>query len=144
MISHCNPIVLIVVFSFPFSIKGVMLSDEKSISDFRKHMLLELQSQSLIPVLSATYCIEKGSYHYYAVDYVNNYYIGRALSAPDTRNFAEFKFLHRIRKTNVKRFEWPKHDDIDRVHSSCVFYGPLNLRGHGPFEIVDIEELEVV
>ena len=25
-----------------------------------------------------------------------------------------------------------------------LFYGPLNLRGHGPFEIVDIEELEAV
>ena len=24
------------------------------------------------------------------------------------------------------------------------FHGPLNLRGHGPFEIVDIEELEAV
>ena len=122
--------------------EGVMLSDEQSISDFRKHMLLELHSQSLIPVSSATYRIEKGSY--YAVDYVNNYYVGRALSAPDTSNFAEFKFLHRIRKTNVKRFEWPNHDDIDRVHSSCVFYGPLNSRGHGPFEIVDTEELEAV
>ncbi|CAH3032986.1 unnamed protein product [Pocillopora meandrina] len=76
---------------------------------------------------------------YYAVDYVNNYFIGRALSAPDTRNFAEFKFLHRIKTTNVKRFKWPNHDDIDCVHSSCKFYGPLNLRGHAPFEIVDIK-----
>ena len=25
-----------------------------------------------------------------------------------------------------------------------LFHGPLNLRGHGPFEIVDIEELEAV
>ena len=25
-----------------------------------------------------------------------------------------------------------------------LFYGPLNLRGHGPFEIVDIEELEAI
>ena len=117
MISHCNPIVLIVVFLFPFSIKGV-------ISDFRKHMLLELQSQSLIPVSSATYCIEKSSYQYYADDYVNNYYIGRALSAPDTWNFAELKFFCQIRKTNVKRFEWSNHDDIDHGNSSWVLYGP--------------------
>ena len=106
--------------------EGVMLSDEQSISDFREHMLLELHSQSLIPVSSATYHIKKGSF--YAIDYVNNYYISRALNAPDTRNFAEFKFLHQIRKTNIKRFEWPNHDDIDCVHSSCIFYGPLNLR----------------
>ena len=110
--------------------EGVMLSDEQSISDFRKHTLLELHSQS-------SFCFEKGSY--YAVDYVNNYFIGRALSAPDTRNFAEFKFFHRIKTTNVKRFKWPNHDDIDCVHSSCKFYGPLNLRGHAPFEIVDIK-----
>ena len=36
------------------------------------------------------------------------------------------------------------HDDIDCVHSSCKFYGPLNLRGHAPFEIVDIKSLEAV
>ena len=108
----------------------------------KAHASRAAYSQSLIPVSSSTYCIEKGSY--YAVDYVNNYDIGRALSAPDTRNFAELKFLRQIRETNVRRLEWPNHDDIDHVHSSCVFYGPLNLRGHGPFEIVDIEELEVV
>ena len=148
MISDGNLIVLIVVCSFPFMqtgdvvAEGVMLSDEQSISNFRKRMLLELHSHSLIPVSSATYGIETGNY--YAFNCVNNYCIGRALSAPDTKNFAEFKFLHRIRKTNVKRFEWPNHDDIDRVHSSCVFYGPLNLKGHGPFGIVDIEEMEAV
>ena len=46
--------------------ESFMLSDEQSISDFRKHMLLELHSQSLIPVSSATYCIKKGSF--YAID----------------------------------------------------------------------------
>ena len=25
-----------------------------------------------------------------------------------------------------------------------LFHGPLNLRGHGPFEIVDIEELQAI
>ena len=25
-----------------------------------------------------------------------------------------------------------------------LFYGPLHLGGHGPFEVVDIEELEAV
>ena len=30
-------------------------------------------------------------------------------------------------------FDWPRRDDIDRVHSSNVFYGPVTIVGVGPF-----------
>ena len=120
--------------------KGVMLSDQRSIPDFRKHVIMELHSQALLSA-SATN-IEKDNY--YAVDYVDNYYIGRALSASDSSNFTSFKFLHRIQQADAKKFDWPKRDDVDRVHCTCVFYGPVGLKGNGPFEITDLEQLEAV
>ena len=53
-------------------------------------------------------------------------------------------FLHKIQQTHAKRFDWPKHDDIDRGHSTCVFFGPVHLKGNGPFEVIDLVELEAV
>ena len=54
-----------------------------------------------------------------------------------------FKFLHKIQQTHAKRFDWPKHDDIDRVRSTCVFFGPVHLKGNGPFEVIDLEEVKL-
>ena len=103
-------------------------------------LILELHSQTLLePSLSNS---EKDKY--YAVDYVNNYYIGRAVSAPTERQFTLTKFLHKIQQTEIKSFGWPKRDDIDHVHSTCVFYGPVELKGNGPFEVLDLQELEAV
>ena len=79
--------------------------------------------------------------HYYAVDYVNKFYIGRALRH-DGQNFTQFKFLHSTGA--AKEFNWPKTDDVERVHSSCIFYGPVSLRGNAPFTIAELEELEAV
>lgn len=117
-----------------------MVSDQQSIPQFRRHMILELHSQTLLETSPSN--IEKDIYC--AVDYVNNYFIGRALSAPDQRQFTLFKFLHKIQQTDIKRFDWPKHDDIDNVHSTCVFYGPVELKGTGKFEVLDLQDLEVV
>lgn len=118
--------------------KGVMLCDQHGIPDFRKHMIMELQV--LLP--AAPTSIEKDSY--YAVDYVNKYYLGRALSGSNDSPFITFKFLHRIQSTAAKKFGWPRRDDVDRVHRTCVFYGPVRLKGNGPFEIEKLEELEAV
>ena len=116
-----------------------MLSDQHSIPEFRKHMILELHGQVLLP---ASPNVEKDKY--YAVDYVNNYYSGWAISATDKCQFTSFMFLHKIQHTHAKRFDRPKHDDIDRVHSAHVFFGPVHLKGNGPFEVIDLEELEAV
>ena len=63
-------------------------------------LILELHSQTLLePSLSNS---EKDKY--YAVDYVNNYYIGRAVSAPTERQFTLTKFLHKIQQTEIKSF----------------------------------------
>ena len=105
-------------------------------------MILELHSQVLL--MASPSNVEKDKY--YAVDYVNNYYIGRALiSATNKCQFTSFKFLYKIQQTHAKRFDWPKHDDIDLVHSTCVFFGPIHLKGNGPFEVIfHLEELEAV
>ena len=60
---------------------------------------------------------------YYAVEYVETYYIGHALSQADS--FVRFKFLHRV---GAKSFDWPSQDDVDDVHISWVFYGPRHPR----------------
>ena len=73
-------------------------------------------------------CILIIAEQYYAVEYVENYYIGRALSQADS--FVRFKFLHQV---GAKSFDWPSRDDIDEVHISCVFYGPVTLESAGPF-----------
>lgn len=114
---------------------SVMLVDQPSIQDFRKHMMAELHKRSLIDTSSN---IQMG--HYYAVDYVNIFYIGRALDT-DENNVTRFKFLHRI---GAKRFDWPKRDDVAQKHCSCVFYGPFTLLENGPFEIEELDEIKSI
>ena len=58
-----------------------MVSDQQSTPQFRRHMILELHNQTLLEPSPSN--IEKDIYC--AVDYVNNYFIGWALSAPDER-----------------------------------------------------------
>jgi hypothetical protein len=72
--------------------------------------------------------IEEGSY--YAVDYINHFYYGRVIFINDT--FLTVKFLH---ATSSTTFDWPRRDDVDIVHTSCVFYGPVEIEGNGPFSI---------
>ena len=74
---------------------------------------------------------------YYAVEYVETYYIGHALSQADS--FVRFKFLHRV---GAKSFDWPRRDDVDDVHISCVFYGPVTLESAGPFAVPKQQNIE--
>ena len=60
-----------------------MVSDQQSIPNFRRHMILELHSRTLLEPSPSN--IEKDKY--YAVDYGKNYYTGRTRSAPDERQF---------------------------------------------------------
>ena len=79
-----------------------------SINDFRKHMVAELHKQCLIAISPN---IIPGQY--YAVDYVNKFYIGRALEADD--KVTKFKFLH---SAGANKFDWPRSDDIESKRSS--------------------------
>ena len=115
--------------------KDVMIQ-QSDITDFRKYMILELHHNTLYVIPPEPIIAER----YYAVDYVNQYYIGRALDGDNS--FTKFKFLHK--DCCSKKFYWPGHDDIAKQHNSCVFYGPVELEGNGPFRVVAIEELEKV
>ena len=95
-----------------------------SLQDFKKHMVAELHKRRLIAISPK---IQTGMY--YAVDYVNKFYIGRALETND--KVTKFQFLH---GTGAKKFDWPRSNDIESKHSSCVFYGPITLLGNRPFE----------
>ena len=61
---------------------------------------------------------------------MENYYIGHALSQADS--FVRFKFLHQV---GIKSFDCPSQDDVNDVHISCVFYGPVTLESAGPFAV---------
>ena len=61
-----------------------------------------------------------------------------------TNHFITFKFFTTFLFSHTKRFDWPRRDDIDKVHATCVFYGPVWLQGNGPFENPNLEELETV
>ena len=111
---------------------GEMISNA-SISDFMKLMLLELHQRKLHPIPPEDILPEQ----YYAFEYVENYYIGRALSQAES--FVRFKFLHRV---GAKSFHWPSRDDVDDVHISCVYYGPVTLESAGPFAVPKQQNIE--
>jgi hypothetical protein len=81
--------------------------------------------------------IEVGQY--FAVDYINHYYYGRAVAVAG--DFVTFKFLH---ATSSSTFDWPHRNDIEEVHSSCIFYGPVVLQGNCPFSIANHSEVAKV
>ena len=56
--------------------------------------------------------------------------IGRVLDKDG--DFVKFKFLHRV---GAHAFDWPKRDDVDSPHTSCIFFGPVQLLGNGPFQV---------
>ena len=53
----------------------------------------------------------------------------------------KFKFLHKV---GAHRLNWPRRDDIEEVHQSCVFYGPIALEQNGPFVISSQNEIEKI
>jgi len=97
---------------------------QRNIVDFRKEMIRELHDDVLYPFS----CNEIKPEEYYAVAYVNNYYIGRVLEV----NRDILLFLHKV---GFDTFNWPGHDDVDQCHRSCVFFGPVSLLQNGPFKV---------
>ena len=79
--------------------------------------------------------------HYYAVDYVDKFYIGRILS-DEGNGIWKVKFLHQQSTDGILHFLWPERDDIDKVHLSNIFYGPVFLEGCLDFTIQNIDEIE--
>ncbi|KAJ8049262.1 hypothetical protein HOLleu_01941 [Holothuria leucospilota] len=78
--------------------------------------------------LTSNLSVEIGKY--YAVFYDSRPYFGRI---PNCRSFrSESKFLHSVSSTS---FDWPRRDDIAVVKKSLIFFGPIELSGHGPFYI---------
>ena len=75
---------------------------------YHKLMIKELHQKKLSPIPPMP--IQQGEY--YAVDYVKNFYIGRALDA--TAEHVKFKFLYKVGATT---FHWPRREDVDRVHT---------------------------
>lgn len=70
--------------------------------------------------------------HYYAVLYDEAWYIGRVVDNLNADVF-KMKFL----KQEVNLFIWPKVDDIANVNKKFIFYGPIQLIGTGPFQILN-------
>lgn len=113
-----------------------------SVHAFRCHMILELHEQELRSFTQPSTCIQANQY--YAIEYQKSYYFGRALGSPDGNSFVSFKFLHSTVSSGEKVFNWPRRDDIDTVHSSCVFFGPTVIVGVGPFSFPQLNEVEQV
>lgn len=65
---------------------------------------------------------------YFAVDYVNKFYVGRVVEEKES-GFWKMKFLHETTVEGIPVFNWPKTDDIDIIHESSVFFGPIMLDG---------------
>ena len=102
-------------------------------------MILELHQQELQSFIEPS--VQKNAY--YAVEYQKAYYFGRALGSPDGP-FIDFKFLHCALSSGAKVLDWQRHGDINRVHSSNVFYGPVAIVGVGPFTSPQLSEVEQV
>ena len=96
-----------------------------SVPAFRCHMILELHEQELINFTVSSIHTNQ----YYAVEYDKTWYFGRALGGPDDNSCVSFKFLHLTLSNGERVFNWPGRDDIDTVHSSCVFFGPAVMIG---------------
>ncbi|EDO38580.1 predicted protein [Nematostella vectensis] len=108
-----------------------------SLPQFRNGILLELQRGALQQIPYPPIEREK----HYAVHYQFNstckYYIGRVLSMEGER--VRVKYLHRV---GANRFDWPMRDDIDDVHVSCIFFGPVALSNAGPFMVPMLADIE--
>ena len=74
---------------------------------------------------------------YYTVVYEKSYYIGHVLESGDSST--TFNFLH---STGARLFDWPRQDDLDTCHDSCIFYGPVSTVGIRPFTILQQAEVE--
>ena len=84
---------------------------------------------------------------YYAVYYDVQWYIGRVIDFPDEGlckvKFPKKELQKEPKKKERKGYDWPRHEDIQVVHEKFVFYGPVNLKGNGPFHITQGEILKI-
>jgi len=103
-------------------------------------MILELHEQELINITVSSIQTNQ----YYAVEYDKTWYFGHALGGPYDNSFVSFKFLHSTLSNGERVFNWPRRDDIDTVHSSCVFFGPVLIVGIGPFNFPQLNEIQQV
>jgi hypothetical protein len=71
------------------------------------------------------------------VYYDDQFHIGRVLGLKDHR--AEMKFLKQIFPGT---FNWPSTPNVEDVQIHFIFYGPVQLEGHGPFHISDLESIK--
>lgn len=58
---------------------------------------------------------------FYAVHYVNRFYIGQILGSGANPSFYKMKFLHKTMVNGAFTFKWPIVDDTDGVHKSAIF-----------------------
>ena len=92
-------------------------------------MITELHKQ----MTDGPFLPEVQTERYYAVDYINRYYVGRVCIKLELffyrvqqkcsidGSFCLMKFSH----CGSKIYSWPKHDDTDTVYKSCIFMGLL-------------------
>ena len=66
--------------------------------------------------------------NYYAVDYIDRFYIGRILQG-EKPQFWNMKFLHQHSDKGKTIFKWPERPDINKVYQNNIFWGPINLKG---------------
>ena len=105
------------------------------VATYKLLMIQELHQKRLCPIPPPT--IQPGEY--YAADYIKNYYFGRVIDKNDS--FVQFKFLHRVGATT---YHWPRREDMDRVHLSNIFSGPITVPHFisGPSEIPEQPAVE--
>lgn len=129
--------VFVALFSRCLIVKGMSMIKPQDIPDFRKHMIIELHEKKLSPIPPEPIRVDE----YYAVDYISIYYFGRVLEPCSSDGFVKFKFLH---SAGANKHDWPRTDDIERVHVSCIFYGPVHVEGNRPFIIIEHEAVQKV
>ena len=79
---------------------------------------------------------------YFAVDYIDRFYIGRTIGLRKP-GFWRMKFLHQTSLAGKTIFNWPRQDDFDVVHESSIFGGPVTLDGVlKDFSIIEYKDIE--
>ena len=72
---------------------------------------------------------------YYVIAYGNLAYVGKIVEM--TKQHINVKFM--VRKPG-EVYDWPKKDSIDSVNTDQFINGPINVKGHLPFEIKGVEK----
>lgn len=70
--------------------------------------------------------------------YEKRFYIGKLLEDCGNDLF-KMKFLH---QRGAQEFKWPIRDDIDTVHRSSIFFGPIQLSGADPFTVPCLKDIQ--